>query len=185
MEGIFLMRKLVFICLLMASIVTGCSAVNDGRNGEEIKNPQQTGNTKQGIIATHETVSYSASYVRTNEVKEVDTYPNVILLSTVAELQDYLTTHKEIYDIRDLNDGIEKYDETYFSEHILALVVLEEPSGSIRHEVEEVFINDGVLTFQIKRNVPEVGTSDMAQWHIIVEMKKSEVNTTRTAVIIS
>ena len=57
--------------------------------------------------------------------------------------------------------------------------MLEEPSGSNRHEVTSVdlfaSLLDRIAYFiqpNIKRIVPEVGTCDMANWHIIIEVDK-------------
>ena len=45
------------------------------------------------------------------------------------------------------------------------VVVLEEGSGSVSHEVTEV--TDRSVT--IERRIPEVGTADMAEWHILIQ----------------
>ncbi len=55
--------------------------------------------------------------------------------------------------------------------------ILEEGSGSIRHEVKSVVKNpDGSFAVEIERDVPEVGTDDMAEWHIIVEPECGKIN---------
>ena len=68
-------------------------------------------------------------------------------------------------------DAIERNDEAWFADHQLIVVLLEEGNGSIRHNVTEV--RDGaepVVT--VSRLVPEVGTADMAEWHILVEVER-------------
>ena len=49
------------------------------------------------------------------------------------------------------------------------MVLLEEGSGSIRHEVERIGVDSGDLWIEIKSIVPEVGTCDMAWWHVLIE----------------
>ena len=50
------------------------------------------------------------------------------------------------------------------------MVLLEEGSGSNRHKVNELaVIGDSKLMIDIETVVPEVGTSDMAAWHILIE----------------
>jgi hypothetical protein len=55
----------------------------------------------------------------------------------------------------------------------LIFVLLEEGSGSVRHEVRSIELTeDQKISISIDRNVPEVGTDDMAQWHIILELSR-------------
>ena len=48
-------------------------------------------------------------------------------------------------------------------------MLLEEGSGSVRHKVESVIIGtDDICYISIDTIVPEVGTDDMAEWHILI-----------------
>ena len=70
-----------------------------------------------------------------------------------------------------LEEAVQRYDDAWFSSHTLLLAVLEEGSGSVRHtvtRVEKTAPHAG--TVAIKRDVPEVGTCDMAYWHILIEL---------------
>ena len=70
-------------------------------------------------------------------------------------------------------DACDQYDETFFEKNYLIFVLLEEGSGSIRHEVRSVQqTKDKKISISIDRKVPEVGTSDMAEWHIILELSR-------------
>lgn len=74
------------------------------------------------------------------------------------------------------NEGIKKYDEAYFKDNALLIVHIEEGSGSIRHAVSSVTLNDYRLEVKIERTVPEVGTCDMADWFAVIEVKKADIN---------
>ncbi|MBP3579940.1 MAG: hypothetical protein J6K12_01695, partial [Clostridia bacterium] len=63
----------------------------------------------------------------------------------------------------------DKYDEEYFESQILLIVLLEEGSGSVRHKVERVANGADGITVDITTIVPEIGTCDMAEWHILIE----------------
>lgn len=68
----------------------------------------------------------------------------------------------------DLSDVSKKYTEDYFKTGCLLAVVLEEPSGSIRHQLApQGLLSDSVT---VLRQVPEVGTCDMAAWLILAEV---------------
>jgi hypothetical protein len=50
------------------------------------------------------------------------------------------------------------------------MVLLAEPSGSIRHRVERI---DDKGEIVICRMIPEIGTDDMAEWTIIIELSNT------------
>lgn len=71
-----------------------------------------------------------------------------------------------------LFDYLSSIDETFFETKSLAIIGFTEPSGSIRHHVSDIEIAQNHAVIKITRNVPEIGTADMAGWHIIVELPK-------------
>ena len=133
-----------------------------------------------------ETVSekglFEAQYIRTDGYHDGVSYPRVTLIGSAEELNRYYDGNKALYDFRHKEkvysdttvgfvDAIAKYDGAWFRDHELILVLLEEGSGSVRHEVTEV--NAGEEPFvKIARLVPEVGTDDMAEWHILIETER-------------
>ncbi len=50
------------------------------------------------------------------------------------------------------------------------IVELWEPSGSIRHKVERIDENGNII---INRLMPEIGTTDIGQWSIIIELNNN------------
>ncbi len=68
----------------------------------------------------------------------------------------------------------EHYDEAFFENNILVLIPLEEPSGAISHFIDDIIIESEVLTINILRSVPSVGTTDMAAWHLIIPLEVEE-----------
>lgn len=130
----------------------------------------------------------SAQYIRTNGYFDGQEYPYYVIIRSVKDLERYYEQNKNTYDLEKQEkvysdttigwlDAIEKYDEEYFKVNDLIMIVLEEGSGSIRHEVKSVVKNpDGSFAVEIERDVPEVGTEDMAEWHIIVEPECGKIN---------
>lgn len=126
---------------------------------------------------------YYTQCIRTNGYREDMKYPVVKIIRSVGELNEYYEANKEKYDLErkdnvSINttigflDACDKYDDAYFKDNILVMVLLEEGSGSIRHKVQSVNMgNDGRCYINIERIVPEAGTADMAQWHILIEPK--------------
>lgn len=127
------------------------------------------------------TLDFEAQYIRTDGYHEELRYPSVKLIRSVEELNAYYEANKTLYDLERRDDpaadstivfldACDQYDDAFFEDHRLILVLLEEGSGSTRHKVTAVRQNqDGELTVDIETIVPEVGTCDMALWHIFVE----------------
>lgn len=128
-------------------------------------------------------VKYDAQYIRTDGYHEGTEYPTVRIIRSVDELNTYYNANKDKFDLERHDkvysdttigflDACDKYDETYFENHILVMVLLEEGSGSNRHNVDGVKVSsDGKLYVDISSIVPESGTCDMAQWHILIELE--------------
>lgn len=129
-------------------------------------------------------VAFNAQYIRTDGYHAGAAFPRVVIIRTYDELQKYYSNNCGIFDLERKTtvysdttigflDACDKYDAAYFEENILLMVLLEEGSGSVRHEVTDVFTYEsGELNIAIQFHSPEIGTCDMAQWHILIELNK-------------
>ena len=120
-------------------------------------------------------------YVRTNGRAPDAEFPSSLIIRSKQELLDYYENNKAYYNMDSswdespaFRDAIERYDDAYFAERELLIVLMEEPSGSIRHKVNriwDVFVegkrvyNISITSFKSMR-----GDDDMAQWHILIEL---------------
>ncbi len=127
--------------------------------------------------------TFRAQYIRTDGSAENDLYPSFQVIRSVKELEDYYKQNRLLYDLERREDpasdstvgfldACDAYDESYFQDQILLLVLLEEGSGSIRHEVKKVGLKNGKMVLEIETHRPEIGTCDMANWHIFIEPEK-------------
>ena len=62
------------------------------------------------------------------------------------------------------------YDDSFFADNYLVLITVAENSGSNRHALSDISIEDNELHINIDRELPEMGTADMAGWLIIIEL---------------
>jgi len=133
---------------------------------------------------SNKSVTFEAQYIRTDGYHEDIEYPVVRVIRSMQELKAYYEAKKELYNLERRDkvyadttigflDACDKYKESYFENQVLVLVLLEEGSGSVRHEVTEVELiqteQNQELVVNITTKVPEIGTDDMAEWHIFVE----------------
>lgn len=126
---------------------------------------------------------FSVQYVRTDGYHDGVCYPIVTAIRSSSELNAYYEANKDKYSLERRTgtiysdstigflDACDKYTEEYFESQILLMILLEEGSGSIRHKVERVAANEAGIAVDITTIVPEVGTDDMAEWHILIELE--------------
>lgn len=141
------------------------------RHGEEIgMYPSQ-----YSVPVPMQNYDFNAQYIRTNRRGGGGSYPQKKLVTSRSELDSYIDSIRDSYYIDgeflghdSLIDATEKYDDSWFSSHKLMIVVLQEFSGSNRHRVSQV----SGIGVTIERLLPQAGTCDMAQWHILIEVDK-------------
>lgn len=125
-------------------------------------------------------VSFESQYIRTDgNVVEIDS-PSVTKITSVQELMDYYNNNKDNYNFSDNSvdsisfiTAIDKYDEDYFKDSFLVLVLVREDNGNVFHTVNKVTDNGNI---SIDRNLLDNDNQDIASWHIIIELDKKYSN---------
>lgn len=167
------MKKLLAYILIIVSLLSLASCSQSGRGharggDESVKSYNDTEWLNDiHMIENLPSVDFDAQYIRAGSKKELSAYPAVKIIRSANEMSRYLKN--ETHMSEELVSACEKYNADYFKEQILIIVLLEEGSGSVRHEVEKVGSDNTHAVIQIKTIAPEVGTCDMAWWHILIE----------------
>lgn len=176
---------LTFACVLCLVSCNQKEGLPQGGKTEDIGSVNQD-------IPEPESYAFDAQYIRTDGYSEERSYPYCIVIDYKEELEAYYDANKEQFDLERKEkvyldttigflDACDKYDDVYFERQNLVLIVLEEGSGSIRHEITDVRAhrdeNGAALGWDITidRIVPEVGTDDMAQWHLFLEVQMGNI----------
>lgn len=152
-----------------AAILSGCAAPA----ASPVASSPRPATASPQIDGDH--LPFSARYYRTNGYAEGKDYPVVTLIQSTEDAKAYYEANKNTYRMEGptpgFADALLGYDDAYFREHLLIIVLLEEPSGSIRHKVTDVVQTDDHTRVLIQRVRPEgAATADMAQWHILIEI---------------
>jgi len=111
-------------------------------------------------------------------------YPLVVRISSARELRDYYERNRNIYQFNQgyySEDNMAEsvfsessgFDDVFFATRFLLFIIIEEGSGSVRHKVETLLPGNGTLPVNITRIIPDIGTADMAQWHIVLALDKA------------
>jgi len=169
------MKKITAFLLAVLCILplAACNRTDDNNGDHRIgEDSVKTYNDTEWLnedpyISDLDTKDFDVQYIRAGIKSENYIYPAARIFRTEEELKTYLKT--ETHMSENLLNACEKYDDEYFENRMLVAVLLEEGSGSIRHEVERIGVDSGDLWIEIKSIVPEVGTCDMAWWHVLIE----------------
>lgn len=153
---------------------------------------KQFAGDKSNTPASRTELSFSAEYIRTDCFDFDVELPQYAIIRSVDDLNRFYTDYNGVLDLESREtvyadstigwlDRSEKYDDEWFKENDLLLVVLSEGSGSNRHEVTSV-TRDSIsgTKVSIKRIVPESGTCDMAEWTIFIEINSKVINPLET-----
>ena len=120
-------------------------------------------------------------YIRANESDYNDgtVYPKVVFIKSVIELNAYKSRSASKYYFdsgfgasESFNDATLKYDDDFFKDKALVMVVTRESSGSVYYDGVSVNGSEGIIA--INRRLPEPFTCDMASWHIIIELDRND-----------
>lgn len=175
------MMKFHRITALTLALLTSLTLFSCGKNKPAEISEQSGISRSTGISAETEPVEiiYNAVYSRTDGYIEKKTYPYITVLNTRSELEKYTADHEGQYNFYETSysdgfyDIVTAYDAVFFADHSLIVILLEEGSGSVRHEVADISCADGKTTITINRILPEESmTDDMAEWHVLVELPK-------------
>lgn len=126
------------------------------------------------------TASPSIHYIRANESDFDDSaYPKVVFIKSADELKTYRNQKSSDYyfdsgsgSTESFNEATAEYDDDFFKDKAIVMVVTRESSGSNYYDGVNVNGKEGVIA--VYRFCPEVGTADMASWHIIIELDRND-----------
>ena len=187
--------------IVMAFAVVACSKGQDknpevSQKEQEASKEMTDGAAEKGTPGESEAGSepagyaFEAQYIRTDGGFDETETPYYVVIESGEALEAYYEANKDIFDLERKDvvysdttigflDACDKYDEAYFARQNLLLIVLTEPSGSIRHRIADVRqkneSEDWIVS--IETIEPEIGTDDMATWHLFLEVQMGKVIT--------
>lgn len=142
-------------------------------------------------------VEWAAQYIRTNGYQDGAKFPRVVVVKSAKELNEYYNANKQTFDLERKDkvysdttigflDACDQYDDAFFEKNYLIFVLLEEGSGSVRHEVRSVGqTSDKKISVSVESILPDgAGTCDMAEWHIILELSRDVLVETPSDVLV-
>lgn len=80
-------------------------------------------------------------------------------------------------DVPSLDSVTEKYDNEFFDSNTLFIIYIPATSGSVRHAVSDINIDDGVFSAEVTADSPPAVTMDLVSWFITVAVDDKTVST--------
>jgi len=176
------------ITVVLVLFLFGCKA-------NQIETTTQIGTEAASTTAAPVSLSFKAQYIFAMPNYSYTNTKTIFVLNSSEELKKYYNENKDMYYGKlgrdneyqhytiGFSEAVEKYDNNYFKDHLLVFILCEEPSGTFRHKVIDVMQTDTGTVITVKRIVTYPATGDMAEWHIMVELKKAEYNGSPITVI--
>ncbi len=99
-----------------------------------------------------------------------------------SDISDFIEAGRDIFDFEAAYNGpsfadkAELYSDDFFVANVLVAIYIVEGSGSVTHEVESIECQQGVMRIVVERQIPDIGTTDMAYWFILLEIPRSEMS---------
>ncbi|GEM_PF-572661 len=115
-------------------------------------------------------------FVRSHCSETKTAFPYAVVIRSKAELDSYYNDNKTVWGFSgkangiSFNEAIKEYDDSFFENNALVFAVTREGSGSITYKSASIDGNN----INVEKVVPEVNTCDMAYWHIIFEVEKTD-----------
>ena len=169
-----------FTCLLLVLLLTLTACVPGGEaapSGETtlpqgVTQPGQPTEPSQTVPAMKETQSPLKPLPGTEDGLALDfENPGKVRMEYQGNRSyvRYITCVEEL----PAEEALAAYDEAFFAEHALLLVVDTVTSGSIRVELGSIVLVGDTALVRLTRELPgEVGTDDMATWLLWAEVEK-------------
>ena len=103
---------------------------------------------------------------------------SIVVIESLEALEAYLAENDTHYNftqtIPTLEAFVESIDDVFFDDFVIVLVTLIEGSGSIWHELDGIDVTDHTLEVTLNAYIPEIGTTDMAGWHVLIEVARDD-----------
>lgn len=121
-------------------------------------------------------------YVRSNYVEGMNGLTYII--DSKEELDNYFNTYKDEYglshnensDSERFEDVIEEYDEEFFVENHLVIILLSAEGSNIRFKVTDYEVVDGVMNVSIEEVYPLFVQEQMSGMHVLIRGERVEIN---------
>lgn len=133
--------------------------------------PAETNQTERG------SEPFTAQYVRFYRRYVEQFVPAAVVTDSREGMLDAVRAFSDSGTMQDsVLSAADKYTDDWFGTNRLIVALMQEPSGSIRHEVRKVTFAGNGAEVSIDRLRPEICTCDIAHWLIFIELPDTRLH---------
>jgi len=176
------MKKWISLLLVLCMLLSACGPAGTEQPGETVDSDVQTGEGSTSSVQEETTATERPSLdheiVITAPIGGVGIPDSDLVLGESGRIRiDYTGDRNSVRYVTDVTGipaypELAGYDEAYFAEKALLLVIVTEGSGSIRPQICSVKTDDQTATVYLDHSMEgDVGTADMATWLLWVELE--------------
>ena len=174
------MKRLILVVVLVVFSVLAIAACGGGGTSSTPQENPGSGADANPPPAENPapTIDIGSITVLYNRIDWRDNMDDTAIIRSVNELDKFYEDLKAA-NSNDLDDDLVwrftdgNYNDGFFSDNFLVMITVEERSGSNRHALSSISENNNVLKINIDREIPDIGTMDMAGWLIIIELSNN------------
>lgn len=193
---VFCIISVLAICLL----ICGCRAANPSNSTtpnktSKIEISSSLPLTKDQIVPTTTVpfptnpqmpveLSFIAEYMEVPAILDIGKEPIVTVITSAADLALHCASYPDATETAPFQQSIQKYNESFFAENTLILLLKNEGSVSIDHQVKSVtYLAEDCIIVAVDCIYPEAGAEREANWYIFIEVnEKIDADVIATAV---
>ncbi len=120
-------------------------------------------------------IPFEAKYIRADY--RAGDYPKCVVISSEDELKRFIAQDGGVLTMGEGESetpGYSSYDEAFFNDNMLLIATTSYTSGSVSQEVVRVTLeSDGYHVYIKPIPFEGVGTADMANWNVVIELARS------------
>lgn len=110
----------------------------------------------------------------TTENSEINYYKTTY--NYTEQVSYVIESKEELIQLVKNEEMLEKYDEEYFNEKQLVLVIVPIVSTDISINVKDYSINNGIMNIDCNKFEPSISNCEMGNHNILIEVDKVEIN---------
>jgi|GEM_PF-3342654 len=175
------MKKIIFLSVIFVILLTVSSALpylGGSFSAESIKITKR-GETVTNYKATIEKGAFFPGLMGFEELKQ-----RYVILKSHNDLEDFTTKimnefRKDTAEVPDnywatvekqILESYARFDNDFFAQHTLVIALIDQGSGNVSYQVENVKIDHGKLKITIEKDAPMIQTMDFVSWVLLLEL---------------
>lgn len=177
------MKKIFLLLIALPLMLLGCNQDKNDISTADISFNSvyvDVGYSDEGFSTL-----YEESLNRNIKNYSISSYipPCLIKISSSQGLEAFKEKYKSYFSFNNGYDEILSFEEAcktykadFFKKRTLFICYIIDGSGSVRHKTESVRYSDKTLTFNIKAEMPEIGTCDMCGRFLLIDILTADIN---------